>query len=123
MLESTQEVLVELDRLLDDGDRESTGKLLVPLDRTSLRALLIHVLRERGAAVADAVAVAYLDATADSRAPECRLALTTHTATGAREGRRKDRARGSFGFQDSGAANVGSEMGGCLNPSGEAQHV
>ena len=65
MLENTLEVLEQLDPLLDDGDMESAGKLLVPVDQTSLRALLIHVLRKRGALVADAVATAYLRATAN----------------------------------------------------------
>jgi hypothetical protein len=65
MLENTLEVLEQLTPLLDDGDTESAGTLLIPLDRTSLRALLIHVARKRGAPVADAVAVAYLRATAN----------------------------------------------------------
>lgn len=56
MLEITQEILEKVDPLLDVGDTESAGKLLTVLDRTSLRALLIHVLRERGATVAEAVA-------------------------------------------------------------------
>lgn len=66
MLESTQEILEKVDPLLDVRDTESAGNLLIPLDRTSLRALLIHVLRERGSAVADAVAAAYLRATANN---------------------------------------------------------
>ena len=65
MLENTLEVLEQLATLLDDGDTDSAGKLLVPLDRTSLRALLIYIVRERGAPVADAVAAAYLRATAN----------------------------------------------------------
>ncbi len=66
MLEITQEVLEQIDPLLDAGDTESAGELLLVLDRTSLSALLIHVLRERGAAVAEALAATYLNATADS---------------------------------------------------------
>ncbi len=62
MLEITQEILEKLDPLLDAGDPESAGKLLVAVDRTSLRAVLIHILRERGGDVADAVGVAYLHA-------------------------------------------------------------
>jgi len=65
MLEITWEILEKVDPLLDVHDAESAGKLLTPLDQTSLRALLIHVLRERGVAVAEAVAAAYLRATAD----------------------------------------------------------
>ena len=63
MLEMTQETLDKIGPLLGVGDTDSMGKLLVRLDRTSLRALLIHVLRERGVAVANAVAAAYLRAT------------------------------------------------------------
>jgi len=66
MLEITQEILEQVDPLLDAGDAESAGKLLMVLDQTSLRALLIHVLRERGAAVAEAVAKTYLCASADA---------------------------------------------------------
>ena len=66
MLEITQEILEKVDPLLDAGDAESAGNLLTALDRTSLTALLIHVLRERGAAVADAVAATYLRATANA---------------------------------------------------------
>jgi hypothetical protein len=65
MLENTLEVLEQLAPLLDDGDTDSAGKLLVPLDRTSLRALLIHIVRKRGVPVADVVAAAYLRATAN----------------------------------------------------------
>lgn len=65
MLEITQEILEKIDPLLDVGDTESAGKLLMPLDRTSLRALLIRVIRDRGAAVADKVAAAFVRATAD----------------------------------------------------------
>jgi len=68
MLENTREVLEQVDPLLDAGDTESAGKLLIPLDRTSLRALLIHVVRKRGAPVADAVAAAYLRATTECAA-------------------------------------------------------
>jgi hypothetical protein len=60
MLEITQEILKKVDPLLDAGDTESAGKLLVDVDPTSLRALLIHILRERGTAIADAVGEAYL---------------------------------------------------------------
>ena len=60
MLEVTQEILEKIDPLLDGGDAESAGKLLVDVDPTSLRAVLIHILRERGGDVADAVGAAYL---------------------------------------------------------------
>lgn len=66
MLEITQQILEKVDPLLDAGDTESAGKLLLALDRTSLRALFTHLLRERDATVADAVAATYLRATADS---------------------------------------------------------
>ncbi len=46
--------------MLDAGDTESAGKLLVDVDSTRLRALLIHILRDRGTAVADAVGETYL---------------------------------------------------------------
>ena len=64
MLEITQEILEKLDPLLDSGDTESAGRLLMVLDPTSLRALIIHVLRQRGTAVAEAVAATYLNETA-----------------------------------------------------------
>ena len=64
MLEITQEVLEKIDPLLDSGDTESAGRLLMVLDPTSLRALLLHVLRERGTTVAEAVAATYLNETA-----------------------------------------------------------
>jgi hypothetical protein len=60
MLEATQETLQKIDPLLDRGDTDSAGKLLVAVDQTSLRAVLIHILRERGSEVADAVGAAYL---------------------------------------------------------------
>lgn len=60
MLEVTQEILEKVDPLLDAGDAETAGKLLVEVDVTSLRALVIHILRERGTAIADAVGRAYL---------------------------------------------------------------
>ena len=66
MLEITQEILERVDPLLDVGDTESAGRLLSVLDRISLRALLIHVLRERGTAVAEAIAATYLVASADN---------------------------------------------------------
>ena len=66
MLEITQEILERVDPLLDAGDTDSAGRLLTVLDRISLRALLIHVLRERGMAVAEAVAATYLVAAADN---------------------------------------------------------
>ena len=66
MLEITQETLERVDPLLDAGDTDSAGRLLTVLDRISLRALLIHVLRERGTAVAEAVAATYLVAVADN---------------------------------------------------------
>lgn len=67
MLEITQQVLEEVDPLLDAGDTASAGRLLVVLDATSLRALLFHVLRERGTTVAEAVAATYLNETAERR--------------------------------------------------------
>ena len=60
MLEITQEILEKVDPLLDAGDTESAGKLLVAVDMTSLRAVLIHILLERGNRVTDAVGEAYL---------------------------------------------------------------
>jgi hypothetical protein len=66
MLENTQRILEKVDPLLEVGDTESAGKLLATLDRTSLRASLIQVTRKRGAAVAEAVAKAYLRAAADT---------------------------------------------------------
>jgi hypothetical protein len=60
MLEITQEILEKMDPLLDSGDAESAGKLLIEVDRTSLRAVLIHIVRERGSEVADAVGLSYL---------------------------------------------------------------
>jgi len=60
MLEITQEILKHVDPMLDGKDTESAGKLLVDVDATTLRALLIHILRDRGTAVADAVGEAYL---------------------------------------------------------------
>lgn len=65
MLEITQEILEKVDPLLDVGDVQSAGEMLVGLDPTSLRALVIHVLRERGAAVAEAVAEIYLNGTVE----------------------------------------------------------
>mgnify|MGYP003572142387 CR=1 FL=1 len=67
MLEITQEILEKVDPLLDAGDTESAGKMLVVLDSTSLRALFIHVIRERGAAVAEAIAKTYLSTTTHGR--------------------------------------------------------
>jgi len=66
MLEITQDTLERVDPLLDAGDTESAGRLLTVLDRISLRALLIPVLREWGAAVAEAVAATYLVAAANN---------------------------------------------------------
>lgn len=60
MLEVTQEILEKIDPLLDAGDAESAGKLLVGVDQVSLRAVLIHILRERGSEVADLVGAVYL---------------------------------------------------------------
>ena len=60
MLEVTQELLERIDPLLDAGDAESASKLLLHLDKISLRALFIHVLQERGNRVADALGSAYL---------------------------------------------------------------
>jgi hypothetical protein len=66
MLERTQKILEKVDRLLDEGDTESAGKLLLPLDRVSLRALLINATRETGAPIADAIAESYLHAVVDT---------------------------------------------------------
>jgi hypothetical protein len=60
MLEIAQEIVEKIDPLLDAGDAESAGKLLVHVNQAVLRAVLIHVLRERGGEVADAVGSAYL---------------------------------------------------------------
>jgi hypothetical protein len=60
MLEIAQEIVEKIDPLLDAGDAESAGKLLVHVNQALLRAVLIHVLRERGSEVADAVGSAYL---------------------------------------------------------------
>ena len=62
MLENTLETLAKVDPLLDAGDTESAGKLLLEVDQTSLCALIIHIIRERGVAVAEVVAAAYLRA-------------------------------------------------------------
>ena len=67
MLEMTQEILEEVDPLLDAGDSASAGRLLKVLDATSVRALLFLVLRERGTAVAEAVAATYLSETEERR--------------------------------------------------------
>ena len=60
MLEVTQEILAKVDPLLDAGNAESAGRLLVHVDQSSLRAILIHILREHGSEVADTVGAAYL---------------------------------------------------------------
>jgi hypothetical protein len=60
MLEITQEILDKVNPLLDAADVDSAAKVLADVDPTSLRALLIHILRERGSSVADAVGEAYL---------------------------------------------------------------
>jgi hypothetical protein len=60
MLEITQETLEKIDPLLDAGDTESAARMLMGLDPTSLRALLIHLLHHRGTVVAEAVAATYL---------------------------------------------------------------
>lgn len=60
MLESTQDILEAVDPLLDAGDTDSAGRLLMTLDSTSLRALLLHILKERGTAVAEAVGATYV---------------------------------------------------------------
>ena len=67
MLEMTQEILEEVDPLLDAGDTVSAGRLLMVLDATSVRALLFLVLRQRGTAVAEAVAATYLSETDERR--------------------------------------------------------
>jgi hypothetical protein len=60
MLEITQEILEKVEPLLDAGDTQSAAKMLLDVDQTSLRAVLIHILRERGSEVADSVGEAYL---------------------------------------------------------------
>jgi len=65
MLETTQETLEKIDPLLDAGDTESAAQMLTELDRTSLRALLIHVMHERGTAVAETVAAIHLSKIAE----------------------------------------------------------
>jgi hypothetical protein len=60
MLETTQEALEKIDPLLDAGDTESAARMLLGLDPTSLRALIIHVLNDRGSAIAERVAKTYL---------------------------------------------------------------
>ena len=60
MLEHTQEILEDLDPLLDSGDIQAAGKLLTQVDRTSLRAIFIHLVKERGGDLADEVGRAYL---------------------------------------------------------------
>lgn len=60
VLEITQEILERITPLLDAGNAESAGKLLANVDQASLRAVLLHILREWGGEVADAVGVAYL---------------------------------------------------------------
>lgn len=60
MLEYTQEILRQVDPLLDAGDMQEAGRLLTLVDATSLRAVLIHILQERGGDVADSVGKAYL---------------------------------------------------------------
>ncbi len=60
MLEHTQEILERIDPLIDVGDVESAGEILSQVDDTSLRAVLIHIIHERGSEVADTVGLAYL---------------------------------------------------------------
>lgn len=60
MLEVTQEVLERIEPLLDAGDAERASKLLLAVDKTSLRALLIHVLHEYGSDTAATLGKAYL---------------------------------------------------------------
>ena len=67
MLETTQEALEKIDPLLDAGDTESAARMLMGLDPTSLLALLIHVLRDRGSAIAESIAATYLRETADRK--------------------------------------------------------
>ena len=62
MLELTQETLWRVERLLDAGDTESAGKLLLKVDSVSLRAVILHILKDRGKAAADPVGAAYLGA-------------------------------------------------------------
>jgi len=65
MLEITQETLEKIDPLLDAGDIESAARMLMGLDATSLRALLIHLLHDRGTVVAETVAATYLSKVAE----------------------------------------------------------
>ncbi len=60
MLEHTQEILEDLAPLLESGDTQAAGKLLTQVNRTSLRAVFIHLVKERGGDLADAVGRAYL---------------------------------------------------------------
>ncbi len=60
MLEHTQELLENLEPLLESGNTQAAGKLLTQVDPTSLRAVLIHLVKERGSDLADAVGRAYL---------------------------------------------------------------
>lgn len=60
MLEHTQELLEDLALLLESGNTQAAGKLLAQVDPTSLRAVFIHLIKERGGDMADAVGRAYL---------------------------------------------------------------
>ena len=60
MLEITQELLHRIAPLMDAGDTETAGKLLLTVDENSLRAILINVLHERGSQAADTLGMAYL---------------------------------------------------------------
>lgn len=60
MLKVTQDILEKIALSLDAGDAESAGRLLVDVDQTMLRAVLLHIMRKWGGVVADAVGVAYL---------------------------------------------------------------
>ena len=60
MLEHTQELLEDMNTLLESGDTQAAGKLLTQVDKTSLRAVFIHLVKEHGSGLADAVGRAYL---------------------------------------------------------------
>jgi len=60
MLERTQEILEDMNALLESGDTQAAGKLLTQVDPISLRAVFIHLVKERGSDLADAVGRAYL---------------------------------------------------------------
>jgi hypothetical protein len=62
ILEVTEEILEKVDPLLDAGETDLAGRLMIVLDRI----LPIYFLRERGTAVAEAIAATCLVAAADN---------------------------------------------------------